>query len=175
MKTFCLPVLLVMFSIPVKSFSQDTINWRPGYKLSWKDFKAKPDMQSSYAAITDCTVTYSFGYSNNLLNYQVFSFFNKNKSWSKSTNDTALLLHEQGHFDINEIFTRKLKKAFNAYKLNEATVSEDLRAIFNKIWQEKIAFDMLYDQETDHSKNKTQQAGWNKKIADELSRLSAFE
>ena len=132
-------------------------------------------MQSSYAALTDCTVTYSFGYSNHLLNYQVFSFFNKNKSWSKSTNDTALLLHEQGHFDINEIFTRKLKKAFKAYKLNEATVSEDLRAIFNKIWQEKIAFDMLYDKETDHSNNKTQQAGWNKKIADELSRLSAFE
>lgn len=86
----------------------------------------------------------------------------------------VLLQHEQGHFDINEIFTRKLKQAFKEYKLREATVTEDLRNIFNDVWQQKIAYDQLYDQQTDHSKNKPMQELWNKKIADELNRLSAF-
>jgi predicted secreted Zn-dependent protease len=34
----------------------------------------------------------------------------KSRSWIKSKTDSASLRHEQGHFDITEIYARKLRK-----------------------------------------------------------------
>ena len=101
-------------------------------------------------------------------------FFIKSKSWAKSKNNDILLIHEQGHFDIAELFARKLRKAFAEYKFNYKTVGKDIDNLFLLNKQERAKMDALYDKETKHSQDKQQQILWNKRIKTELNKLKKY-
>lgn len=170
---FCSCILLIQS----RTYSQDTINWRPNYQLKWDDFNAQPNESVSFAAQTDCSIAYSYTFQNNIFSTSVISYFNKNRSWSKNKNatDSILLIHEQGHFNINELFARKLREAFGKYSFNPVSVKQDLDAIFQKRWRDKLAYDVLYDQETDHGKNALKQKEWTIKILGQLNQLNGFK
>ena len=89
--------------------------------------------------------------------------FQKPRSWGRSKTD-YILNHEQGHFDIAEIFARKLNKKMSEYQFNKTTYKNDLKNIYDGITTEKEVFQDQYDKETDHSRKKEQQAEWLKKI-----------
>ncbi|MBS1736099.1 MAG: DUF922 domain-containing protein [Bacteroidetes bacterium] len=156
------------------SFAQDTIHWRPGYKLKWEDFQGKPDSNSPYKAISTPAISYNLSVNEKKISYKVSCHFYKIKSWTKSDNQ-ELLMHEQGHFDIAELFARKLRKKFAEYKFSSATISYDFREIYNKVVEEKDKMDSLYDKETNLSRNKQKQIYWNKKISSELKKLEAYK
>ena len=80
-----------------------------------------------------------------------------------------ILSHEQGHFDIAEIFARKLHKSLSEYNFNKKTFQQDLKAIYENLMQEKEAMQEQYDRETNHSINKSAQAAWLSKINDLLT------
>lgn len=81
--------------------------------------------------------------------------------------------HEQGHFDIAELFARKLRKAFKEYIFNPKTIEADYNKIFSRIKTERSKMDALYDKETNLSRNKSKQLYWNKKIEAELKKFEA--
>ena len=82
--------------------------------------------------------------------------------------------HEQGHFDITEIFARKMAKAMDDYKFNPRTFRADLDTIYQQIMKEKEEYQERYDHETDYSRDKKMQAEWLKKIAEELEELDEW-
>lgn len=165
-------LLLAFFTLLIygRSFSQDTINWRPDYKLKWEDFQAKPDTTSEHGAVSTIQTKYSSTNTEKDFTFKVYCFFEKKKSWVKIYTNEGLI-HEQGHFNISEIFARKLIVAFKNYKFNPTTVAQDLKKIFTQIKLERAALDNLYDKETDFHRDSVNQEKWNKKIAEELSRL----
>jgi predicted secreted Zn-dependent protease len=105
---------------------------------------------------------------------KVSCYFIKTKSWARIKNSDILLAHEQGHFDIAELFARKLRKAFAEYKFNHQTVSSDFNFLFNTNQSERDKVDALYDKETNLSQNRDQQLLWNKKIKIELDKLQKY-
>ena len=153
---------------------QDTIHWRQDYKLKWDDFQGKPDMNSDNRAITVVDVGYDLSFTKNKFDVTVSCVFMKKKSWKKEE-DSVRLAHEQGHFDIAEIFARKLRMAFRSYVFNSKTISSDFRSIFSKLYADKEALDSLYDKETDFSRNRSMQLIWNKKILTELHKLDPYK
>jgi hypothetical protein len=166
--------LWTMFLSPDKTFAQDTIYWKPNITLKWGDFQEIPDSNSKYAAITRAGIKYHLSASNDSFNVEVSCFFLKSKSWSKSKTNEILLIHEQGHFDIAELFTRKLRKAFTEYKFNAPTVVKDIDNIFLLNKKERAEMNILYDIETNYSQNLQKQVLWNKKIIVELERCKKF-
>ena len=82
--------------------------------------------------------------------------------------------HEQGHFDIAEIFARKLNKEITMF-LTKSKRHEELNNIYTKVMNEKRDTQQLYDEETNHSINKSQQAAWNKKIEEMLEELKDYD
>jgi hypothetical protein len=168
-KKFLTASLLFLFFFECKLYSQDTIEWRPSYKLKWEDFQASPNANSKYGASSACSISYGFSYKNDSLTFKVAAFFTRPLSWSKFKNDIPLLKHEQGHFDISELFARKLRMALTAYTVNTFTINEDVRTIFDNLWYEKKAYDSLYDIETNHARNFQKQTEWNRKIATDLN------
>jgi predicted secreted Zn-dependent protease len=99
--------------------------------------------------------------------------FYPHKSWTK-VKTNHILAHEQGHFDISQLFTRKLYKELKAYKFRPETVDRDVQAIYQRITQEQAAYQNLYDKETNYSRNAAGQESWLQRIEKELTETAAY-
>jgi len=144
------------------------IDWKSDRKLTWKDFQASPVSNTDNAALTSSNINFQFGYGSSGFRYSITCRFDKSRSWVRIKND-HILSHEQGHFDIAEIHARKLKKALSEYKYNESTVSADINKIYQELMKQHHEMQILYDQQTDHSRNYPKQAEWAKKIEEALN------
>ena len=149
------------------------LEWNSDRKLTWKDFKAEPDKNSTNAALTSSSINIEFGYNNSGLKYNIKCRFDKNLSWGRIKND-YILAHEQGHFDIAEIHARKLNKLLKAYKFNSRTVGKDVNRIYDTVMKEHHGFQSQYDQETNYSRDAGQQNIWNMKIEEILQELQDY-
>jgi len=154
---------------------EDKIYWSPSRKISWEDIKGSPDPNSSLGAVTYCSIGYSAKLKNDSLMVTVICFFNRQKSWVKENQKTeALLKHEQGHFDLNEVFTRKFRKQLAEYKFDKSSVKKDIQILYERCWRECYSQQELYDKESENSRNPVKQQEWDKKIEKELRELSTF-
>lgn len=154
----------------------DTIYYKPDEKLTWVDFKGKPEAASQAAAITQS----GFGFKAAMQSYKnktslviiVYCYFNKRKSWVKKNMDSDYaLLHEQHHFDITYIntslFIQKLKQA----KFNLGNYNYLLNKIHDESFEAMDKMQDAYDGQTSNSRIKNMQIIWNKKIDDQLATL----
>lgn len=161
------------------SFAQDNLIAWPK-KLTWDDFKGIADQSSPHYALTWSRVNYTSSIDAiGKITCNVKCSFLTNKSWKKTDKSlTAYLLeHEQIHFNITELYARKLRKALSEYcstHVNSAATSNEMGAIFNKLLEELYAFHAQYDLETDHSKIAVKQQEWNQKVAAMLKELAPY-
>jgi predicted secreted Zn-dependent protease len=75
-----------------------------------------------------------------------------------------ILSHEQLHFDISELFARKMKRSIDRHHFSSEVKSE-IREIYLEIIEEMRAFQNRYDQETNYSRSVEKQEEWNRMIA----------
>lgn len=149
------------------------VPWNANRKLVWEDFKASPDPHSGNAALTSSSINIEFGYDDEQLQYSIRCAFDKNRSWVRIRNNDVLA-HEQGHFDLAEIYARRLNKAMKEYRFNARTVSKDVNGIYDNMMELHRKAQTQYDTETDYSRNKSKQEEWLKKIAQQLRELAAY-
>jgi len=156
-------------------FSQEIeegVLWNDSLRLTWSDFKGKVPPAAVPAATTASGISYS--YSANLLHhevkldYKVNAYFYPNESWYKPEVCTENTLeHEQLHFDIAELYARKMRN-----QLERTSFSDDVKAEVRKIYQDILRelqdFQDQYDWETNFSRNREKQIEWNHKIAKAL-------
>lgn len=191
MAKYILPIFFVLVTQAASAQLTVNVQWqsvRPGYtgdsiyydadrKLTWVDFKGRPDASSVAGAITESGFGYRMSmqsYNNRTsINITVFCYFNKNKSWVKKGMKTDYALeHEQHHYDITYIntcmFIQKLKEA-RLTKSNFASVVEKIHdecfAALNKMQDD-------YDGETSNGRIERIQFAWNKKINEQLAALT---
>lgn len=162
---FCL-VLLSSF-LPAQDKKEDLIEWSATRRLTWADYKAQPDPYSDAAATTTTVLEVEYSFRNNSFGYHIRSRFSRTRSWGLHKTD-YILSHEQGHFDIAEVYARKLHKNLSEYRFNKKTYQKDLRKIYEDITEEKEETQNDYDRQTRHSINKNRQAEWLKKIENML-------
>ncbi|MBK6384720.1 MAG: DUF922 domain-containing protein [Chitinophagaceae bacterium] len=165
---YLLKYFLILLLFPSVLFSQssneEVLEWDPSRKLSWADYKARPNPDSDAAASTTTYLGINYNITSRSFSYKIYSRFSKTRSWG--LHKTAYILsHEQGHFDIAEIFARKLHKKMSEYEFNKKTYNKDLEKIYRDVTKEKEDTQNQYDKETNHSINKTEQLLWLKKIA----------
>jgi hypothetical protein len=171
-------LLTLVFALPFFVQAQDKngefIDWSANRRLDWNDYKCSPDPNSDAAATTTTYLGLEYKYSSdNSFTYKIDCKFSKDKSWGLYKNN-HILGHEQGHFDITEIFARKLNKVISEYRVNKRTYQRDLESIYNDITREKEDFQNQYDEETDYSRNKVRQAEWLRKIDNTLEEYQDY-
>jgi len=164
---------LLALTVPGRSFSQDVIAWDSATKLTWADFAGKADPESPYNAATISGILYkmyprSDGYSDSII-----AVFYTSESWVKGRTESALI-HEQGHFDITEIFARKLRKRLQEFVPKRGDLNHQLNLLYEEVESERDAMENLYDKETRHSADAVRQARWNVTIRNELRALEEF-
>ena len=152
----------------------DRILWSNKRKSVWDDFKGIPDSSSTNTVALTC---YEISITNNYLEndipkYTLECYFIKSKSWTR-VNDDYTLAHERLHFDIAELFTRKIRKAFdslNVKKVKKVEIYNDMYAFYGEKCDK---YQNLYDNQVYFNDN--QQLQWIKKVDVELAKLKKYE
>jgi len=153
--------------------TDNLIPWKDSRKLTWNDFKGKPDSASPFKARTESTLNIQVETKGMEVMITMVTCFDKNTSWVKEKRD-VLLTHEQTHFDIAELWSRKFKQRLKGKTFPGKTFQSVLNKMHSDIQKEGKAMQALYDKETDHSVNAQAQEKWTKKINADLKSLSEF-
>ena len=156
------------------------IYWTKTSRLIFSDFQGKPGQEDTtlYEASSKI-LTHKLGSiiksidvhlvtESGKTTFTIYAGMKKNLSWIKDYGDTISLKHEQGHFDICEIYTRIFRRDVkNAKSLSEA------KAIFDKVSTDEELEQDNYD------KDNTFQLGgitknWSEKIITRLKELEPY-
>lgn len=152
---------------------EDLVDWSPWHKLQWSDYKGSPDSNSDAAASTTTIVGVEYKIGRTDFSFSIHCRFSREKSWGLHKT-SYILQHEQGHFDIAEVYARKLNKALSEYKFNYRTYNRDLNQIYNRVMREKENMQNQYDRETNHSIKKDKQIEWLGRIEQMLDETVAW-
>ncbi|RNA62267.1 DUF922 domain-containing protein [Chryseobacterium nematophagum] len=171
--------LIIFFLLSQHVYSQK-IFWKEGNALSWANFKSKINTQKgqNVVAYTHCGWVYSYVKSSNpksQIQVKIETIFDEDKSWKdvKRINN-YVLEHEQKHFDIAEIFARKLRKEVSEKILTNADFDKYFQEIYNRITKEYRNFQHSYDNETKNGTNEEKQAEYNRIVAEELEKFKNY-
>ncbi len=150
----------------------ETIVWTEK-RLTWKDFKGPSPVSSRVAATTASGISYEFSTAGTkdafAIDFVITTHFYPKKSWYKPVLcDDFVLSHEQLHFDISELFARKLRKELSEATFTHENIKAKVKAIYNKNNKALNDYQNRYDEETNFSRYLQQQILWNKKIAEVL-------
>ena len=181
--------------ISLMSFSfvkDDFILWQENKKLKIQDFKAdnkdtiKVNRQQFLGAISAIRIEYSSFQrnKNSVPEFSIKTYFDPNESWMLLKND-YVLQHEQIHFDLTELYARKMRKSVESLRQKNVTnisiyrkkiqhwnaMKEKASNQFdadNQDYYIKIGQKILFQ------KNQKQEA-WKKKVDRELFQYSLFK
>jgi len=168
-------VLLLPILTMGQGILRDSICWRKDYKLKWSDFKGVRGPGEQAKAATSAAI-YVGGHrdKNGLPDYTVNNWFVKRLSWTTDTTSLTLLAHEQVHFDIAELYVRKIRKAVDALRKKKLTKYTSYDQVIDKLLDEREAMDDRYDKECAHGTFLDIQNKWAELIAQELAALQRY-
>lgn len=149
---------------------RDYIVWDNERRLGADDFKGVPDSSSRFSAISYVGPDISFHMIGD--EYYVDSvrtIFYKQESWIKKDDvSNQLLEHENLHFDIAELYVRKLREKYDSLENIGVTDQRVYNYMTDKIMKERERFDIQFDTETKFGQYFLNQEAWKKKIEKEL-------
>jgi len=167
-------LFLFLVFITACANAQDSMKaWDSSDLLTWSDFKGPADGSSKLAAfsVLGAQMRYSQKQVSGVYSFtfEVVCVMSKNQSWSKKERQTPQLLkHEQTHFDIAEFFARKLIITLNEHKFTN-NFKNEITEIQKQEYKDRMAMQVVYDNQTNHSINKEMQQKWEAYVADLLN------
>lgn len=159
---------------------ESTIEWSKDRKLTWDDFKGdvpENKINTRFAAETASELKFQ---TNTALTAKAIKYFVNNtfdcyKSWVKDEGRNDYVLnHEQRHFDLSEIYKRKLLKELNNSTNNRSNFNSNTETIFYRIHGELNEKQQDYDRQTEHGINEEKQKEWNGYIDLQLETSNSF-
>lgn len=163
-----------IYNVPNPEDYEKKFVWTKNRLLTHKDFKGDPDHRPYPASTLSYLNYYTWRMpGHESIRLSVEAVFDKENSYLKlRTGYEEAILHEQTHFDITELFARKLLKAFleetptySSYLLRHAF-------IYDKINKELIAFQNQYDDDIYH--DFSTQEYWDELVELELEKLKDY-
>ncbi|MEP0938726.1 MAG: hypothetical protein ABJH00_14360 [Cyclobacteriaceae bacterium] len=151
--------------------------WSDTEKLECKDFQGPIDSARindqvvAFAASVFGTKYIQIDSSNDLACYKIMSVFKCHKSYMSKCK-INLLTHEQFHFNLYELYNRKLKE----HLLKKLKCNEEINIIKeSELYSLKYdSVTYMYDLETRHGDILIEQKEWEERILQELSDLSNY-
>ena len=156
--------------------AQDKIFWNEYRKLVWEDFQSKNRPNTSKAAATTfCGISYLLNSPTKKFTsreVKVESFFVPARSWAHNDHKTDLvLMHEQSHFDIAELFARRFRKVISDKTLDV----KSLQKYYERIYDDYKDYQKDYETVTNHGRIRDKQYEYTQKINSEIEKLSDFK
>lgn len=142
--------------------------------MTWDDFQGKINPQSSGIASTWSYMDLDIiSYNTDSAVIDLAAVFSKTKSWV-AYEEKTVLKHENGHFDITELWTRKLRKKITEMKFKPSDFKSQLRKLYFEYDDKMDKYQDKYDDETESSMDTDQQKAWEAKIQQKLEEHNAY-
>lgn len=143
--------------------------WSPDRRLTWSDFRGRPNMMSDAMATTSYTIAYRASCVGDAFSFSVESYFLPTQSWVKSDHllDRAserTLRHERGHFDLSEVQARRARQGLAALNSPCTLQDEERDRLMVPYLKEDAGLQARYDRETLHGSQTTPQDKWDDQI-----------
>lgn len=156
--------------------NKNIIHHHKGVQLTWSDFKGRAIKKSPYAANTSSGFSFNTELEGDSLKIFMYCEFHKNESWvKKKSENESLLKHEQGHFDLTEIYCRKIRKEIIEGQFEISSVNKEVAKILKKQNKALNVAQKKYDKETNHNLNTENQLKWDAYIGEELSNSILYQ
>jgi hypothetical protein len=164
------------------------VSWDPSSPITWGDFQGEPTSDAQWTAAaaihmaihwyTSFTIVYDFetGHWRGAIDSETLEIRNlmdPARSWVVLSKETPeMLIHEQRHFDLNEVYCRKLRAVLLSLAVRGGSVEAVREALQTAIDEtaDRI-LDALegvqdrYDRETAHGNDPTGQGKWDDLIS----------
>ncbi len=165
-----------MINISAVAQPYDTLQWRSSRNLQWSDFKGKADKFSDNDALTKSSIIVSFEFVRpGHINYTIMAVFHYYGSWAKDYAQTdALLRHEQTHYNITELYARKIRKALYETDYVPGKFKTILDNLYNKYEEEWKDYQRLFDKQTSRGTNASAEKEWERKVQEELLQYKEY-
>ena len=152
------------------------LEWSDDLYVSWKDYQFREQLLADDVGMALTSVIHSVrgGIIKGAPKFEVKVLFVKKDSWTTDSTSITLLAHEKLHFDIAELYGRKIRKQIDELiKRGE----RDLK-IYNKNVKQLLGdfkrYSHNYDKETRHGKDFDKQKRWFDAVYSELDRLKVY-
>ncbi|WP_225000011.1 hypothetical protein [Cesiribacter sp. SM1] len=172
LKTCLFGILLLTVQFAQAQSSENGIKrWDLAIPLQWTDFSGKPDTPdtefaaATYAGLELDVVEVSFS---GLVTFKVRAVFDSHRSWAHpDRKDDYVLAHEQLHFDIAEVYARRLERKLNSMqiKVKDKEVAKRLALQYNEAQMKEQG---RFDKDCVHGLDRKSQEGWRNKVDREL-------
>jgi hypothetical protein len=174
-----LPLLLLItiaqlgFAQQKKKPLQDTLIWKKDIVITPSDFKGKKLNGPPANAYTTLLLYTKDEKSAQML--YVEAVFLRSKSFLNDKSSITLQ-HERLHFDITELFARKLRQRIIQKDFTKVTtdIGEEIKKMYDQINSEWAKENELYDKEVSSGQNVVKQKEWEQKIASQLAALEQY-
>ena len=180
---FTLGMLLAAAVMPWAQDPQgadEVIVWSAVRKLDWKDFKGKPPAGTLGGALSAISHDYAAGCRDQVLQVRVQTVFMPRQSWvtyriaSSGLASRVGLVHEQIHFDLAEVYARRIRKMFRELRDPCPRPDAELMGMAEAVIKDHWTAQRRYDTETENGQVGRRQEDWQRKIAGELAALAEF-
>jgi len=154
---------------------EESIRWSD-QNLSWEQYKKRVGSPGIYKAFTYTGVRFEMTEANGKSVINVEAFFDPTESWVHPDHLAPTLLnHEQRHFDLTEVYARKIKlqsSPFEAIDIQEFVKngsSEKVKRIYSELTNELFKKQQQYDVETRHGTLVEKQVEWDAWVEEQLN------
>ena len=153
------------------------LEWNEERRLTWEDYEVRknPSSQSGSLALTTVFHSIRGGMKNGRPNFQVRVLYVKDKSWTTDDTNSRLLGHERLHFDLAELYGRKIRKQIDILGRREVSELKVYKANIDALLNEFKRKSLNYDKETEHGRILLEQEKWSKLVNIELIRLEKYK
>jgi len=148
--------------------------WSENEQIMWKDFIFKQDSPNGHKAISLVNIKVKGFWDESLPNFIVTATFNRNESWTVDTTSVNLLTHETLHFDIAELYARKIRKGVLGLREQKEKKIDKYNDLISKLLDCFEEQEVLFDKETSHGVYKELQIKWLSRVSKQLKSLDDY-
>jgi hypothetical protein len=154
--------------------------WSATRRLSWSDFQGRPPQTGEEGARTAYGLYYAWSCRGEAFSFHAVAAFHPLRSWVKPIvvghpgESGRVLRHEQTHFDITEVFARRMRQRFATLASPCARDDAELRRLARELVDAEKETQQRYDRETNHGLLTDRQAGWNADVARMLQAVARY-
>jgi hypothetical protein len=155
------------------------IPWSPK-RLTWDDYRGHQPPGAAEAAVTATSLEWGFQCVGDAFTFHVQADFYPDRSWvnpmifAQLDSNLRTLRHEQLHFDVTEVYARRMRQTYATLDRPCARTEDELSELGERSLKDEANAQKRYDRETANGRDNQGQSRWERQIGETLRNLAVF-